>query len=600
MNLQENMKNIQPFIEKLQNENYSTLFKLLQERIDYPESFVTVLGETSSGKSTLINGLLGQEVIHTSARPTTGTIVELYEYDFDGQIAPYAVLTNAKLRKLTNEQFHQLCQSPSEDILRLRLHIPEMPYQLQGMRLFDTPGYGSIHEQHEEVLTEFVPNSDVIIYVVNYRVGIGEQDEAFIQYISNYLQDDLTFFLVINRVPEELTSTDSRVQEIVSYARNLLHKDVQHFLVPTITGNDVKLPQATGLWKAVRQEIQSPERQQRIHDVLLNYQIQLLQDIQLEWQKKVASIRLSDESIQLAQQELEKLKEKQREAIQLIHETFKKIDDQLAKVFDIAKANMDEAITNEIKNSNKWTSAEECTGYTTAHLMPRYEKLERKKIMDFIDQEITILNDKLNELINEAYINFKRNIEFISNDFEPMITSFSKKLSTRTTDTLLKSFLAKFGGRGGAGAGVANLGKKVMKKTGDLFGKKFTRDQYNQLAKILKKIGATSTRNLTIAVTVILEGIFFIIEVNRWQSRLLKDVRKGLDKWRDDTLREVKKDMTNLKETNVEMVQEQFEELISAFNLLDNVLEVEGVEQWENEVEQIEQQLNEMTKEYEE
>lgn len=282
------------------------------------------------------------------------------------------------------------------------------------------------------MLTEFVPNSDVIIYVVNYRVGIGEQDEAFIQYISNYLQDDLTFFLVINRVPEELTSTDSRVQEIVSYARNLLHKDVQHFLVPTITGNDVKLPQATGLWKAVRQEIQSPERQQRIHDVLLNYQIQLLQDIQLEWQKKVASIRLSDESIQLAQQELEKLKEKQQEAIQLIHETFKKIDDQLAKVFDIAKANMDEAITNEIKNSNKWTSAEECTGYTTAHLMPRYEKLERKKIMDFIDQEITILNDKLNELINEAYINFKRNIEFISNDFEPMITSFSKKLSTRT------------------------------------------------------------------------------------------------------------------------------------------------------------------------
>lgn len=109
MNLQENMSRIQPFVNKLQNESFSTMFKLLQERVDYPESFVTMLGETSSGKSSLLNGLLGQEVIYTSARPTTGTIVELYEYDIDEKITPYAILKNAKLRKLTDEHFHEQC-----------------------------------------------------------------------------------------------------------------------------------------------------------------------------------------------------------------------------------------------------------------------------------------------------------------------------------------------------------------------------------------------------------------------------------------------------------------------------------------------------------
>jgi len=596
MNLLENMSSIQPFVDKLQNESFSTMFKLLQERVDYPESFVTMLGETSSGKSSLINGLLGQEVIYTSAKPTTGTIVELYEYDIDEKITPYAIMNNAKLRKLTDAQFHEQCLSPSGDVLRLRLHVPMMPRQLQGMRLFDTPGYGSIHDKHEEVLTQFVPNSDVIIYVVNYRVGIGEADAEFLQYISNYLQDDLTFFLVINRVPEGITSDNVRIKEIVTYAKDLLHEDIQHFLVQSISGNEVKLPQAPGLWDAVRKEIQSPERQQLINDVLLNYQIQLLQDIQLEWQKKVVGVRLSDESIQQVQQEIEELKDKQKEAYELIHKTFNTIEVNLPRLFETANNHMHQSISNEIKKTNKWTSSEECIGYTSAHLMPRYEKLERRKITDYIDQEITILNDKLNELINQAFIDFTNNIEIISKDFEPILQGFSKKIATRTTDTILKSFLSKFGGRGGAGAGVANLGKKVMKKAGGLVGKKFTRDQYNQLAKFLKKIGATSTRNLTIAVTIALEGIFYVIEANRWQARLIKDVQKALNTWQQDTLKDVQLDMVELRQTNTEMVNECFDELISTFDQLDNTLEIKEMDAWKKEINDLQNLLNEMTR----
>lgn len=596
MNLLENMSSIKIFVDKLQSESFSAMFKLLQERVEYPESFVTMLGETSSGKSSLINGLLGQEVIYTSARPTTGTIVELYEYDIDEKITPYAIMRNAKLRKLTDPQFHEQCLLPNEDVLRLRLHVPVMPRQLQGMRLFDTPGYGSIHDKHQEVLTQFVPNSDVIIYVVNYRVGIGEADAEFLQYISDYLQEELTCFLVINRVPEGITDENVRIKEIIAYAKDLLHVDIKHFLVQSILGNEVKLPEAPDLWDAVRNEIQSPERQQLINEVLLNYQIQLVQDIQLEWQKKVVGVRLSDESIQQVQQEIEELKVKQKEAYELIHKTFNGIEINLKRLFELANNHMCQSISSEIKNANKWTSAEECVGYTSAHLMPRYEKLERKKITDYIDQELTILNEKLNELINQAFINFTKNIEIISNDFEPILEGVSKKIATRTTDTLLKSFLSKFGGRGGAGAGVANLGKKVMKKVGDLAGKKFTRDQYNQLARVLKKVGATSTRNLTIAVTIVLEGVFYIFEANQWQERLLKDVQKALNNWQKETIKEVQSDMAELRQKNIEIVEECFNELISTFDHLDNTLEVKEIDAWQEEIDNLQDLINKMTR----
>ncbi|MGI2329331.1 dynamin family protein [Planococcus sp. YIM B11945] len=596
MNLLENMSSIKIFVDKLQSESFSAMFKLLQERVEYPESFVTMLGETSSGKSSLINGLLGQEVIYTSARPTTGTIVELYEYDIDEKITPYAIMRNAKLRKLSDAQFHEQCLLPNEDVLRLRLHVPVMPRQLQGMRLFDTPGYGSIHDKHQEVLTQFVPNSDVIIYVVNYRVGIGEADAEFLQYISDYLQEELTCFLVINRVPEGITDENVRIKEIIAYAKDLLHVDIKHFLVQSISGNEAKLPEAPDLWDAVRNEIQSPERQQLVNEVLLNYQIQLIQDIQLEWQKKVVGVRLSDESIQQVQQEIEELKDKQKEAYELIHKTFNGIEMNLKRLFESANYHMGQSISSEIKNANKWTSAEECIGYTSAHLMPRYEKLERRKITDYIDQELTILNEKLNELINQAFINFTKNIEIISNDFEPIIEGFSKKIATKTTDTLLKSFLSKFGGRGGAGAGVANLGKKVMKKAGDLMNKKFTRDQYNQLAKVLKKVGATSTRNLTIAVTIVLEGAFYIFEANRWQGRLLKDVQKALNTWQKETIKEVQSDMAELRQTNIEIVEECFDELISTFDHLDNTLEIKEIDAWQEEIDSLQDLINDMTR----
>lgn len=190
----------------------------------------------------------------------------------------------------------------------------------------------------------------------------------------------------------------------------------------------------------------------------------------------------------------------------------------------------------------------------------------------------------------------KKNIEIISSEFEPILQGFSKKIATRTTDTILKSFLSNFGGRGGAGAGVANLGKKVMKKAGGLFGKKFTRDQYNQLAKFLKKIGATSTRNLTIAVTITLEGLFYLLEANRWQGRLIKDVQKGLNAWQQDTLKDVQNDMEELCQTNIEMVNECFEELIATFDQLHNTLEVEEIDVWHQEIEDIQHLLDKMTR----
>lgn len=597
MQLTENMDRIKPILQKLQNESIMSMFHLLQERVDYPESFVTMLGETSSGKSSIINGLLGEQIIYTAAKPTTGTVIELYEYDIDPQITPYAVLKDATLRKLGENEFYMQCLEPSDDVLRLRLNVPKMPHGLQGMRLFDTPGYGSIHEKHEEVLKEFIPNSDVLIYVVNYRVGIGENDAEFLHFISNYLQDDVKFFLVINRAPASLSNQDPRIKEIVGYVKDLLHEDIPFFVIEGIPGEGVKLPQSKALWDAVREEVQSPERQKRVNEALFGYQLQLLNQVELEWQKSISIYEASDEEKALIEKEIELLKEKKAEAILLINQTFEKMTHQLPALFQKAKEHIYSNIEQEIKASNKWNSAEECTGYVKAHLISRYEKIERNKMMSYLEQELRILNEKLEELVNAAIINFTRQIEIISSHFEPVVEGISRKIATRATDNMLKTFLARYGGRGGAGAGVANLAKKTLKTVGNWFGKTFTRDQHNALASFLKRIGATSTRNLSIAASLFIDAVFYVIEVHRWKGRLLNDVKKSINKWEQDTLRDVLIDVEELRQVNFQSMNDCFDDFLTVLDSDDQVFDVSKVSAMKENVREITELKNLMMKE---
>lgn len=594
MVLASNMEKIKPFVETLNDESIHSQFKLLNERIDFPESFVTLLGETSSGKSSLINGLLQQQIIYTASKPTTGTIVELFEYENEKEITPYALLKNARLRRLTEEQFQAECLNPSENVSRIRLNIPAMPYNLTGMRLFDTPGYGSIHEKHEEVLTEFIPNSDLILYLVNYRVGVGEDDAQFLTYISSVLSNDVTFFLVINRVPENVSKDDRRIAEIIGYVQELLNKTIRTFCVPAIKGNVRKLPKAIELWSAIGSEIHSTERLENLNTALSKYQCELLTNIKMEWQKKITGSKLSEKNLESINEELKELKEQQLKAQKIISNTFNKLNEELPKLFFEAKKNIEVQLAQEVKKSNKWNSAEECFGYVNVHLLPKLEQTEREGIVAFIEKEIESLNNELNELMNMAFVNFVQKIEIISNQLRPLIEGITKRVLTHSADVGLKSVLARYGGRGGAGAGVANLGKKVMKKTGEMVGKKFKRDQYNQLAKFLRKIGATSTRNLTIFTTILTEGFFYVIGAHMWQGKLIKEASKGLEKWRSETVEDILKDMRDLRTQNVEDVNKWFDEIIETFEIAENPLDEQKLSIWEEEIKKIEGLLADM------
>ena len=267
---------IQKLIDAINDEELSTLSKFMRSRISSPESYVTMLGETSSGKTTLINGLLNKRLLKTSAVPTTGAIVEVL---FDSDVNTpeyYAINRDATMECLDENTFVDLSSNPDDLLARLQIAVPEVD-GLAGLRLFDTPGYGSIVDKHEEVLREFIPNSDVIIYVIGYKIGIQENDFFFMRCIQELIRDDTDVIVVVNRCPATVSEKDRRMSEIRRYAEDLFHREIPIFTVATeMSENGNTLPQAKNLWAHVNKLLNSQERQQTLISTLNSYLDDLL------------------------------------------------------------------------------------------------------------------------------------------------------------------------------------------------------------------------------------------------------------------------------------------------------------------------------------
>ena len=187
---------LEPLIEVTGKPQLMDKAKFLYDRISNPESYVVFLGETSSGKSSIINGLIGSHLLPVKASPSTAAISEIVFKHHLQSAEYYSISKDAKMRKSTETEFCAQCEAPASNLARLRAHVSTNIQLLDNLRVFDTPGYGAIVDEHEEILKEFIPNSDFVIYTVSYKIGIQDCDYTFLGFLRELLRKDAEIVLV--------------------------------------------------------------------------------------------------------------------------------------------------------------------------------------------------------------------------------------------------------------------------------------------------------------------------------------------------------------------------------------------------------------------
>lgn len=142
---------------------------------------LVVVGEFNSGKSAFINALLGEKLLQEGVTPTT-TQIYLIRYGEERQ----NLVENGNLQVMT---------APLE--------------MLNDISIVDTPGTNAIIRKHEEITTQFVPRSDMVLFITSADRPFTESERAFLERIRGW---EKKVVVVLNKI--DLFQTEEELAQV--------------------------------------------------------------------------------------------------------------------------------------------------------------------------------------------------------------------------------------------------------------------------------------------------------------------------------------------------------------------------------------------------
>jgi len=150
---------------------------MLASRLEDDGFEVALFGRVSSGKSSLLNALLGMTVLPVGINPITAVPTKLrYGKKLKAGVSygdgRNAVVTVEELSNLISEQGNP---GNLQNIVRAIVEIPS-PRLKQGILLVDTPGLGSLAKRGAADTLAYLPSCDLALLLIDAAATLNEED----------------------------------------------------------------------------------------------------------------------------------------------------------------------------------------------------------------------------------------------------------------------------------------------------------------------------------------------------------------------------------------------------------------------------------------
>lgn len=233
------------------------------------EFIVLIIGAFSSGKSSMINALIGEELLPTGILPETAVLGELHYGEkkritlypkkgmWEGGNEPF------DLKETTSEEIAKYVSLTAEDAINTKEEedgcvskidskfekmVIYWPLEMlkDGVVLVDSPGINDPYG-HDYIVNDYLPYADAVIYLMNSLQGYNATDVEQLTQVNNIgfrnIITGYTYYDMViknnRRTPEKLEKTRTTLVEHMKKHSDL-GADAVHFL-DSLEGLDAKL-----------------------------------------------------------------------------------------------------------------------------------------------------------------------------------------------------------------------------------------------------------------------------------------------------------------------------------------------------------------------
>lgn len=193
---------------------------------------ITIVGEFSSGKSTFLNAIIGQDILPHGVNETTATVTYIHNVSKADPRLDKAIV------HFRDETKNDVTLDVSKDKSALIDYVTTSENQYNVVRdivavdvyvhfadiedpvvFIDTPGMNGVAKGHREITLHEIRHSHASICLFHLR-GMGKSDLDFIKELKKYQQ---SFFFVLNAIDDLKTNEESYEERMQAFTNDIVN-----------------------------------------------------------------------------------------------------------------------------------------------------------------------------------------------------------------------------------------------------------------------------------------------------------------------------------------------------------------------------------------
>lgn len=368
---------------------------------------IALLGEFSTGKSTLVNALLGKRILPALERPTSATIVEITGGD---ELRAYCQKDNEFEEIEISEISDFVMGSKSQTIDKVLIEIPHNDFINKDVKIIDTPGISSINNIHDDITFGYLPFIDAAIIVLNANQG-GSTGS-----LVNFLKEKIIVEGQLSKMIFALNFADTKSEEEIKNISNELKEQ----LLPIIKNPEIVAISALSALEGDFEKSNLNEFKKILNDKILGEKAKLI----AERKEKI-------------------LKNKVKDLISLLSEQLNALVIDNSSL-DVKIENIKKDISSLDKEKNRIKNVfEEFRQNTNNHLLStisRYTDILLDKAMqnktEELDINITNLTNELSDYLNKQFKQLNTSVNISLENIPEILKSKLEQAISNVRDTI--------------------------------------------------------------------------------------------------------------------------------------------------------------------